>query len=510
MSSDPLFPPKSAILDDSPTTNPAPDSESAPASPLSDRIRTAVIWRSGSQIAGQMIAWASTFLVIRILSPSDYGLYAMTQVLLMLFTMLNGYGLASAVIQQPEVTNRQLRQVLGLLLIVNGGLALLQVVSAPLAAAYYREPMVANLLRVQAIIYLTTPFTALAYARLGRAMEFRRQAQVNLICSLIGAAVALGGALAGWGVWALVWAPIAMFTSRALGLTIVSGSWMLPLFDFRGAGAMARYGGLIAIGQIFAFLMSQADILVAGRLFDAHLVGVYTTALFLTQIFNNKVIPPLNEVAFTAYSRMQHDRAGLAQAFARATRAIMTAAMPFFLGLAVVADPLVRTLLGEKWIEAVPLIRLLAIAMPFWTLFTLFQPATDAMGRPAIALRNAAIGALLMPAAFIIGGRWGISGIAAAWIVAYPALLLFAAWRSLPVIGISVGTLLRTIAPPVLTATGMACLVYAADRLLPDFAMLPRLALLIAIGAVTYCSGLALFARETVRDLITMARGRAA
>lgn len=507
MTESPSFRPQETILGDSVAANPATTEES---DGLGRRIRAAVLWRSGSQIAGQMIAWAATFLVIRILSPADYGLYAMTQVMLMLFTMLNGYGLASAVIQQRDVTPHQLRQTLGLLLLINGGLALLQIAAAPLAAAYYREPQVATLLRVQAIIYLTTPFTALAYARLGRALEFRRQAQVNILCSLIGAAVALGGALAGWGVWALVWAPIAMFTTRALGFTIVSRSWMLPSFDFRGAGTIARYGGLVAIGQFFGFIQSQADILVAGRLFDAHLVGVYTTALFLTQIFNNKIIPPLNEVAFTAYSRLRDEAEGLARPFARAVRAIMAAAMPFFLGLAVVAEPLVLVLLGDKWAGAIPLIRLLAIAMPFWTLFTLLQPATDAMGRPEIALRNAAIGALIMPVAFLVGGYWGIAGIAAAWIAAYPALFAFAAWRSLPVIGMRAGALLGAILPSVLVAMAMAVTVMVAGHLLAPVSMAPRLALLVGIGALTYAGGLMLFARETIGDLIAMARGNPA
>ncbi|PKP99814.1 MAG: lipopolysaccharide biosynthesis protein, partial [Alphaproteobacteria bacterium HGW-Alphaproteobacteria-13] len=400
------------------------------------RIRRAVIWRSGSQIAGQVIAWASTFLVIRILTPEDYGLFALTQVMLMLFTLLSGHGLASAAIQRADIDARAMRQIFGLLLLLNGALALAQIACAPLAAAYYRQPMVADLLRVQALIYLTNPFASLAYARLARTLEFHRQAQVNLVSALIGAAVALGGALAGWGVWALVWAPIAMFTSRALGLTIAARSWMWPSFDFRGSGAIARYGGLVAVGQLLGFVQSQADILVAGRWFDAHLVGIYTTALLLTQIFNNKVVPPLNEVAFAAYSRMQHDRPALADGFTRSVRAIMVAAMPFFLGLAAVGEPLVLTLLGEKWREIVPLLLPLALAMPFWTLFTLLQPATDALGRPGIATANAAAGALLMPVAFLIGAQWGIAGIGWAWLGAYPLLLLLSAVRSLPVIGI--------------------------------------------------------------------------
>ncbi|MGH6695630.1 lipopolysaccharide biosynthesis protein [Sphingopyxis sp.] len=495
--SGPSTPPETALVPDTATE---PD--------FGQRIRRAVIWRSGSQIAGQIVAWASTFLVIRILTPEDYGLFALTQVMLMLLNLLNGYGLASAVIQRDEVTTHELRQIFGLLLLLNGALAVAQIACAPLAAAYYRQPMVADLLRVQALIYLTIPFSALAYAQLARSLEFQRQAQVNLVSALIGAGVALGGALAGWGVWALVWAPIAMFATRALGLTIAARSWMWPSFDFRGAGSIARYGGLIAVAQFFGFVQSQADILVAGRWFEAHLVGIYTTALLLTQIFNNKVVPPLNEVAFAAYSRMQNDRVALAAGFTRSTRAIMVAAMPFFFGLAAVAEPLVLTLLGGKWREIVPLLLPLALAMPFWTLFTLLRPATDALGRPGIASGNAAAGALLMPVVFLVGAQWGIIGIAWAWLIAYPLLLAFAAVRSLPVIGIRASELLRAVAPPVLAATAMAAVVMLVDRMLPALPEPMRLAVLVATGGPIYCLWLALFARETVRDLIELVRGR--
>jgi O-antigen/teichoic acid export membrane protein len=483
--------------------------ETGAAGDFGRRIRRAVIWRSGSQIAGQVIAWASTFIVIRILTPQDYGLFALTQVMLVLFTLLSGRALASAAIQRADIDARAMRQIFGLLLLLNGALALAQVACAPLAAAYYREPMVADMLRVQALIYLTNPFSALAYAQLARTLEFRRQAQVNLLSALIGAAVALGGALTGWGVWALVWAPIAMFASRALGLMIAARTWMWPSFDFRGSGTIARYGGLVAVGQFFGFAQSQADILVAGRWFDPHLVGVYTTALLLTQIFNNKVVPPLNEVAFAAYSRMQDDRPALAEGFTRSVRAIMVAAMPFFLGLAAVAEPLVLTLLGEKWREIVPLILPLALAMPFWTLFTLLQPATDALGRPGIAMANAAGGAVLMPVAFLVGAQWGIAGIACAWLAAYPLLLLLSAVRSLPVIGISGGAFIRAVAPPILAAAAMAIAVALIDRaLLPAMSQPARLAALIASGGLIYCLWLLLFARATVDDLIQLVRGR--
>ena len=381
-----------------------------------DQVRSAVIWRSGTQIFGQLVAWGSTFLVIRILAPADYGLYAMSAVVLGLLNLMNGYGLANALIQQREVTPRLLRQLFGMLIVLNGALALIQFAAAPLIADYYGQPVVATMLRWQALIFLTNPFLALGYAILSRGMDFRRQAHVIIVSALVGAAASLGGALGGLGVWTLVVAPIAMFGSRALGMALAARVLIWPSFDFRGAWGIAGFGGMVALSQLLYFVQTQSDVVIAGRALDPHALGLYTTALFLAQIFVNKVVPPLNEVAFSAYARVQDDPAAMAAGFLKSVRVILLLAIPFCLGLATTARPLVAVVLGEKWLEAAPLLAVLALAMPFMTLHVLFAPATNAVGRPGIGTRTAALGAVVMLLAFLGGVRWGAPGIAAAWL----------------------------------------------------------------------------------------------
>ena len=475
---------------------------------LTAQVRSAVIWRSGSQVVAQMVQWAATFLVIRILAPDDYGLFAMTQVILVLLNMLNGYGLASGLIQQKEIGRREIRQLFGMLILLNVSLGAAQFLLAPLAAAYYHQPMVADLLRVQALLYLTTPFIALPYALLSRTMDFRMQARVNILSSVAGAATALAGALAGLGVWTLVFAPIALFAVRAIGMTIVARSLVWPSFDFRGAGNLARFGGVMAAGQLFWFAQSQADVFIAGRHFTPHMLGIYTTSLFLTQIFVSKFVPPLNEVAFSAYARIQHDTRAVATAFNRSVAIIMIAALPFYLGLAVTAEPLVITALGEKWREAVPVVRLLALAMPFMTLQVLLQPACDARGRPGIGVRNGAAGSIVLAIAFLIGVRWGPTGLATAWICAYPLYLGISMWRSLPVIGTNVRGVAEAIAPALLAGLAMALVVALVDRALPPLHPLPRLAILVATGGLIYGAWLLIFARQVVRELVAIIRHR--
>ena len=471
-----------------------------------DQVRSAVIWRSGTQIFGQLVAWGSTFLVIRILAPADYGLYAMSAVVLSLLNLMNGYGLANALIQQREVTPHLLRQLFGMLIVLNGALAAIQFVAAPWIADYYGQPIVATMLRWQALIFLTNPFLALGYAILSRGMDFRRQAHVNIVSALVGAAASLGGALGGLGVWTLVVAPIAMFGSRALGMALAARVLIWPSFDFRGAWGIAGFGGMVALSQLLYFVQTQSDVVIAGRALDPHTLGLYTTALFLAQIFVNKVVPPLNEVAFSAYARMQDDPAAMAAGFLKSVRVILLLAIPFCLGLATTAQPLVEVVLGEKWLEAAPLLTLLALAMPFMTLHVLFAPATNAVGRPGIGTRTAALGAVVMLLAFLAGVRWGAPGIAAAWLVGYPALTAITAAWSLPAIGVRARALAQAVLPPVLAGIAMALVVTAIDRLTTGLPSLPRLALLTACGGAVYLGWMTTFARPRMLEMLAMLR----
>ena len=468
---------------------------------LRRQVRSAVIWRSGTQVFSQLVAWGSTFMVIRILSPSDYGLFAMTSVVMVLFGLLNGYGFANAAIAQRDGGKDQLRQLFGLLIVVNVALTVLQMLLAPLVAQYYRQPVVADMLRVQALIYLTNPFQALGYAVLARAMDFRKQAQVNVISALLSAATALGCALAGLGVWTLVAAPFVMFATRALGTITVARAWMWPSFDFRGARALAGFGGTIMAGQIFWFMQTQADIIVAGRTFAPHELGFYTTALFLSQIFVTKVVPPLNEVAFSAYAQIQHDLEAVATGFLKSVRVIMTAAMPFCIGLASVAYPAVQVMLGDKWMPSAPVVQLLCLAMPAMTLHVLFGPAANACGHPRVTTRSAVLGALLMPASYLVGVHWGAPGIAASWLVAYPLLMIISAMWIMPLIGVRFAPLRDALLPPVLAATAMGLAVTLLDHLLPVLPPALRLSTLVATGGVIYSGWMLVFARDRLAEL---------
>ncbi|MBK9433299.1 MAG: oligosaccharide flippase family protein, partial [Sphingomonadales bacterium] len=236
---------------------------------------------------------------------------------------MNGYGFVCALIQSEKVEPIRIRQAFGMLILLNAGLAAIQFFAvAPLAAAYYEESVVGEMLRWQSLIYLSTPFLILPEAMLTRDLDF--QSRRSSICHphLVGAVIAWGWHL-GYGVWTLVFAPIAIFWTRAIALMIATRFWVRPSFNFKGAGSIFSFGTMMLVAHGFWIVQSQCDIFIAGRAFDNHQLGLYAEALFLTQIFAAKFVPPLNEVAFPAYARMQHDLSALASGFLKAVRLIM-------------------------------------------------------------------------------------------------------------------------------------------------------------------------------------------
>lgn len=453
---------------------------------FASRVRSALAWRWGSQVLAQAITWTSTFMVIRILDPADYGLFAMSQAVLTALAFLNGYSFATSLVQSREISDRRISQVFGMLILANLIIAAAQFILAPVAASYYGQPLVADMLRIQAVIFLATPFIALPSALLARRIEFRSQGLVNMLCALAGASTALIMAWYGFGVWALVFAPIAMAAVRAVGLTISARLLVWPTFDFRGAGDVVTFGGALTLCQLLWIVQSQSDIFIAGRAFDPHDLGIYTTSLFLVLIVSGKFLPPINEVTFPAMSELSKDSQPLAPFFIRMMRTVALVTAPIYIGLALTAEATVFTIMGDKWAEMIPIIAGLALAMPFFALQIVCSPATNAIGRPRIYVATSAFGAVVFPAVFLVGIASGPMGLVHAWWVAAPSLLAFTLALTLPAIDVKLPNLIRELAPVAAACAVMAAGVLTLEAFIGSLPYFAQLVFLAAAGALLY------------------------
>ena len=471
------------------------------------RVRSALAWRWGSQLVAQFITWGSTVMVVRLLDPSDYGLFAMSQVVVTALNFLNGWSFASSLIQAEKVDDREIGQAFALLLLTNGALALIQLLIAPLAAAYYGQPDVAALLRVQALIFLAIPFTALPTALLARRLEFRGQGIANLVSAIVAAVTALALAWLGFGVWALIYAPIAGYAVRAVIMCVAARLWVRPVFDLRGAGRMVGFGGALTLCQLFWIVQSQSDIFIAGHVFSVHQLGLYSEALFLTLIVTGRFIPPLNDVAFPAYSELHKAGRSLGPYFERTMQSVLLVVSPIYIGLSLTAPEAILVVFGEKWTGMAPIVSGLALVMPLMAVQIICSPTVTATGKERIYLATSMAGAAVFATSFLVGVNYGAPGLVRAWWVAAPLLLAITLALTLPQIKLPLRRLLLAALPPAAACLAMAGVVAALRLVLPsDIGPVATLAILGLAGAATYCAILFLAWPDVVRQSLAMLR----
>ena len=471
------------------------------------RVRSALAWRWGSQLVAQFITWGSTIMVVRLLDPSDYGLFAMSQVVVTALNFLNGWSFASSLIQADKVGEREIGQAFALLLLTNGMLALIQLLLAPLAADYYGQPEVAELLRVQALIFLAIPFTALPTALLARRLEFRGQGIANLVSAIAAAVTALVLAWFGFGVWALIYAPIAGYAVRAVIMCVAARLWVRPVFSLKGAGRMVGFGGALTLCQLFWIVQSQSDIFIAGHVFTVHELGLYSEALFLTLIVTGRFIPPLNDVAFPAYAELHKAGRHLGPYFERTMQSVLLVVSPIYIGLSLTAPEAILVVFGEKWTGMAPIVSGLALVMPLMAVQIICSPTVTATGKERIYLATSIAGAAVFATSFFVGVNYGAPGLVRAWWVAAPLLLAFTLALTLPQIDLSLRRLLGAALPPAVACLVMAAVVSALRSVLPaDIGPVATLALLGLAGAATYAAILFLVWPQVVRQSLAMLR----
>jgi len=345
-------------------------------------------WMTFTKFLAQLLRWTVTFIVIRLLMPEDYGIYAMADVVMYFFALFSGAGLASALIQARNFSKIQMRQVLGLLILINLTLTLAVILLAPWIADFYQEERIIPVLYALLIGFLTVTIETLPTAMLEREMRFKTLSLIELAAATISAVVTLLLALSGYGVWSLVFGHLSELVMRA-GLKFAAHPVMLlPQFKFGESIHLITFGGIKTLTFLAWFALVSVDTIIGGRLWDTETLGIYAVALQLSYIPMNKLVPLVKQVAFPAYAKIHQTDSNIAPYIMKANGLILIMAFPIFFGFAATASSLVPLLLGEKWLAVVLPASLIPLILPFRASQELMDPAFEASGRPLDALKN--------------------------------------------------------------------------------------------------------------------------
>lgn len=475
---------------------------------LRRQVLSGLRWTAAAKFVSQLFTWSITIVVIRLLTPADYGLLAMAMLFVGLLMLLTEFGIGAAVVQAEAMDVQKLRQMFALAILVDFGLFLLLFLAAPLIAAFFLEPRLIWIVRVLAVQFIVSIFGVIPGSQLTRKLDFKSQSLLDLSSSIVGSLTTLGFAMAGFGVWALVWGSLVITVWRTVGINLICPFVHWPDFSVKGTRALLFFGGNFTVTRIVWFFYSQADVLIAGKIFGKELLGIYSVAMHLAGLPVQKISSVINQVSFPAFARVQDDREKFASHFLLATRALSFVAFPVLWGISCTAPELVRVLLGTNWEAAALPMQLLALIMPVYMMTPFMVTAAQGIGRADIALKQVLPASIVMPIAFLIGSQWGVVGLSLAWVVAFPFVFVGSLITFLPIINLRMMDVFSAMARPVLAALGMYFVVtLAREAIAPGTHIVIQTSVLVIAGAITYSALAVAINRQGCREIIDLLKG---
>jgi O-antigen/teichoic acid export membrane protein len=470
---------------------------------IGKEVITSLRWIAIARFSGQIITWAITIIVIRLLAPSDYGLLAMAVVIMGLISLINEMGLGAAVVQKADMDEATLEKIFGLLLIVNCIIYALLFFLSPLISAFFEEPELTSVLRVVGIELLIMSFAVIPEGILNRKMDFRSVASIDFIRIESASSLTLCMAILNFGVWALVFGNLLGGFVEVIALNFIVRHWCKPRFSMKNMWQTIGFGGLVTTDRVLWYVYTEMDTFLVGKFLGKESLGFYSVAKHLASIPMVKISQMLTDVAFAAFSKIQHDRQQVTSHFLKSVRIMSFCVFPIFFGISSVAIEIVEIFLGEKWkVAAIPL-QMLSIVMPLRMLQSIIPSALMGIGRPDINVGNQSIACIMIPSGVLMGLQWGLKGVCFAWIIVYPIYFLIVLKRSLPILGIRIKDYIFAMQYAVITSFIMYAAVYSARFFVEKLSlpMIINLCIFIVVGAFSYLALTLLTQRETFKEV---------
>ncbi|MEW4527076.1 MOP flippase family protein [Maioricimonas sp. JC845] len=396
---------------------------------------SSVRWSAFSKYGAQGMQFVISMVLARLLAPEYFGLLGMATVITGFVKVFKNLGFSSAIVQRKNVSDN----LLSTLFWVNLGVCLLVAAVvlgiAPLAAWMYDDPRVMPIVAVLSINFVFAGFTMIPAALLQRRMEFKKLAIREIGGVLAAGLTAIPLAWMGWGVWALVGSSLAGSFAQMILINLAVPFRPRMVYDRQGLSECLKFGLNLTGFNIFNYFARNSDNLVIGLFLGPVALGFYSLAYKLMLLPRDSVSKVLSRVLFPKLSKLQDDDERLADVYLRATGAIAFVTFPMMAGLAVLAEPFVQVVLGEKWLPAVPLIQLLAPVGALQSIGSVSGQLYMSRGETPKLFVMGVISGVVRSVGFVIGVIWGVQGVTVSYVITAVVLFYANHWNAFSFIG---------------------------------------------------------------------------
>ncbi len=368
--------------------------------------------------------------------------------------------------------------------------ALVLLVLAVPASEFYREPRLEGILPALALGTLIAAFDNIGTVAFRKELNFRSEFRLLFLKRIASFIVTISLAVAFRNYWALV---AGIVTGKLVGVLI---SYLLhpyrPRLDLSARNDLLHFSKWLFFSNLIQFMHSRSTDFILGRTVGSHGLGVFNVATEISSLPATELIAPLNRAVYPAYARLATRPEELTRRFIEVFGLIALIAFPVSFGIVSVAEPMVRVMLGQQWMEAVPLIRIIALSGLVGALQSNMYLVILALGKPKV---NTLLGSILLIFTLptivyaslqygIIGAAWAHFGISGLFGLTGISLVFSRITQ------IKIKLLLNLLMRPLLSAALMASALLMIDKWLlagPEESMaITRLLILVPAGAIIY------------------------
>ena len=394
------------------------------------KIAAGAAWVFLFRLADRILGVASTLILARLLLPADFGVVAMASAVIAVVELATAFGFELALVQHqnPDRRHYDTAWTLNIILALISA-ATISLLALP-AAWFFNEPRVTGVMLVVALAWLIGGFENIGVVDFRRRMEFVREFKFMAAKRLVGFVCTVAAAIVFESYWALLAGIVA---ARATGLVF---SYVMQSFRPRLGLSMTQelmgFSRWTLLSNVLTAGLQRAPHFFVGRVLGPEPLGFYVIATDVGRMPTTELAAPMNRAAIPGYSRLVQNPPLLKSTFLDISGLVGMIAIPVGLGLAAVAEPAVRVLLGEKWLATVPLIQILSVSGMFVAVGSNFGAICVALGRPRLNSWFLGIRLIVLALGLALLVRpWGAVGAAWAELAGAAASFAYAAWVAL-------------------------------------------------------------------------------
>jgi O-antigen/teichoic acid export membrane protein len=396
---------------------------------LKEKMVGALKWSTVDRLGQQTVQFAIGVVLARLLSPDDFGLIGIVMIFAALSYVLVDSGFGQALIRKKDASDLDYNTVFFFNLTTSLLLYVLLYFVAPYIAVFFNQPALKSIARV---IFLAVVFNSLylvQFTKLGKKMDFKTLAKINILSTLLSCIVGVGMAFAGFAVWSLVLQQVLFHFLRFL-FSLIFVKWKPQfLFSFEVIRGMWRFSINLLGTSVLNVIFNSTYVLILGKFYPKSEVGYYSQGNKLSETFNFTFQSILIGSSYSLFSQIHNDEERFRRIFREITRKTAMITLPVFLVMIAVAEQLIEVVWSVKFLPSVPYFRFLCLAALFAPLYSLNITALNARGESKSTFRIEILKKSLILMSIFVAFPYGISamlwGYVAASIIAYVFSLIY-------------------------------------------------------------------------------------